>query len=996
MRSDKKRTRQLGELIEDATDRLRRGHDGSLRQQAADDSHEAAELQGLYSLLQGLNALAHEGSSRFAQNDVAVVLPTESALPVFDDFEVIREIGRGGMAIVYEAQQRTLGRRVALKVLPISMAMDGKKQRRFLHEAQAAAALTHPHIVPVYTVGSSQGCHYYAMRLIAGQSLAQFVGHLRQETAESRLWQCFRGRKQDTWWSLRRDNPPCRPITGSLGYANLVAWLGIQTAEALEYAHSAGIVHRDIKPSNLLVCDTGHLWVADFGLAFTSDIADLTNTGDIVGTLRYMSPEQLRAKPSTIDHRTDIYSLGLTLYELLTLSPAHPSGDRQELLNQIACYPPPCPRSVDPAIPRALSAVVVKAMAEKPDDRYVSAAAMAADLRRFLQHDPVSAKPHIWVEHAVKACRRKPNLMRVTLWGVPVLATVFLLCAQLFQARETARIADDRSQASRATANRQVKEIEQQLQHVGERLDHAHVAVDGMFATLIDELAKLPQSDEVQHVQVEKTLALYETLIAAKPSEHALRHDLAIGLNQLGEIHHRLGHISDSEESLRRASRLLWQLVASAPDEPSFQESLAENLKLQFHIYLDDVGRRCAAENLIRQRIELLRKLIRRVPSDLDYARELACSLTAYGELLTQLGQQTAAVEQFLQAQDVWWRICQQTSDPSRDTPQLVRSHQKLGDLRIRQMQWEQAAEQLREALRLCQDVTDDSDPLNLDNLVLIYQNLARLDCHSGDFWRAELHLHEAEEISRKLSQRSPAVIDYGYRLAEIEFDLSQVIRIQQRDLEARMMLDQSTRRLEQMCQGTKGGIKELLALARNEYLAGLVGYYAEDRTDARRRFRRAEEILESCHASFPAAGTAASQLAWLLVTCPDPSDSSPERAVELVRFALRREPWLALHWRTLGAAQYRNGEWDQAAIALEKACQLKQSIDGFDWFLKALVDERLGRCDEALHCYNEGVRWMQQSVWEQTLLIPLRNEANSALQSSSSTDAAHEHAASL
>ena len=186
----------------------------------------------------------------------------------------------------------------------------------------------------------------------------------------------------------------------------------MQAAEALEYAHSTGIVHRDIKPSNLLVGETGHLWVADFGLAFTSEIADLTNSGDVIGTLRYMSPEQLRAKPLASDHRTDIYSLGLTLYELLTLTPAHSSGDRQELLSRSQCYPPPSPRSIDPTIPRALSSIVVKAMAEKPDDRYATAGEMAEDLQRFLQHVRVSARPTFWMEHAVKACRRRPNLVR--------------------------------------------------------------------------------------------------------------------------------------------------------------------------------------------------------------------------------------------------------------------------------------------------------------------------------------------------------------------------------------------------------------------------------------------------------------------------------------------------------------------------------------------------------------------------------------------------------
>src|SRR5205085_5778169 len=164
----------------------------------------------------------------------------------------------------------------------------------------------------------------------------------------------------------------------------LAEW-GVQAAEALDHAHQAGIVHRDVKPANLMLDERGNLWVTDFGLAHVQHSeASLTRTGDLVGTLRYMSPEQALAKRVVIDHRTDVYSLGVTLYELLTLHPALDGRDRQELLRQIAFEEPPPPRRHNPAVPRELETVVLKAMAKEPADRYASAQELADDLRRFL------------------------------------------------------------------------------------------------------------------------------------------------------------------------------------------------------------------------------------------------------------------------------------------------------------------------------------------------------------------------------------------------------------------------------------------------------------------------------------------------------------------------------------------------------------------------------------------------------------------------------------
>jgi tetratricopeptide (TPR) repeat protein len=308
------------------------------------------------------------------------------------DFELVREIGRGGMGVVYEARQGSLNRKVALKVLGPGLGLTGRAVERFRHEAEAAARLHHTHIVPVYATGEQDGIHYYAMELIEGPSLDRVLRLLRSPTqpepaplAQTAAYDSDVGVAQEAGLgatSLSSGGP----------YFDTVARMVAGVADALDYAHRQGVIHRDVKPGNLLLSHDGRLSLNDFGLARMLEQPGMTMTGELVGTPLYMAPEQIAVGRVPIDHRTDVYSLGATLYEMLTLQPPFRGERREQVIAQVLHKEPPRPRRVNPRIPVDLETICLKALDKDPDRRYQSAGAMAEDLRRYLQRFTISAR----------------------------------------------------------------------------------------------------------------------------------------------------------------------------------------------------------------------------------------------------------------------------------------------------------------------------------------------------------------------------------------------------------------------------------------------------------------------------------------------------------------------------------------------------------------------------------------------------------------------------
>ena len=470
----------LNELAYEFAERFRQGERPSLTEYTGKHPELAAEIRDLFPALvviEQFGSVAGPATGPHAQTATS-----EGPAPrQLGEYRILREVARGGMGIVYEAVQESLGRHVALKVLPFQSLADANHLERFRREAQAAAKLHHTNIVPVFGVGEHEGVHYFAMQFIQGQPLNSVLHELKcrrqlrtpdagdpaeapssfpagrrnleltANLADGLRTGRFPG-KDEVHCDGPEDGPSHRvdpvdqssirpgsssamvsgdksdlSVQSDTRYFRSVARVGVQVAEALEYAHQQGIVHRDIKPSNLLLDTQGIVWVTDFGLAKAEGTDELTGPGDLLGTLRYMAPERFQGKA---DPRSDVYSLGLTLYEMVALRPAFAAAERAQLIERMLHAEPPRPRQLDVSIPRDLETLILKAIAKEPARRYQTAGELAADLQRFLADRPIKARRSTATEQFVRWCRRNPWLAGAII-AAAVLTTVLAIGSTL-------------------------------------------------------------------------------------------------------------------------------------------------------------------------------------------------------------------------------------------------------------------------------------------------------------------------------------------------------------------------------------------------------------------------------------------------------------------------------------------------------------------------------------------------------------------------------------
>lgn len=381
---------------------------------------------------------------------------------VFGSYRILKELGRGGMGVVYEAHDQAMDRRVALKVLSAGFAIDERSVERFRREARIVGKLRHPAVVAVYATGVEKGTPFIAMEYVEGETLEKILERkrpppsLRSKRASlvskaARLFSAStptvevapsskdpaaaeeEDQDEDDSWSPI----PSTTAAMDLSYCIRMAKTFAAVAEGLQHAHASNVIHRDLKPSNLMLDPDGNLRLLDFGLARLEGQDHLTRSGEIVGTPRYMSPEQAAAGRALVDHRTDIYSLGATLYELLTLRPPLEGKTAHEVLSQITHREPRSPRVLNPRIPRDLETIVMKCLRKNPTARYGTAEALAEDLKRFARGDPIHARPLSFGEKATRWARR--NAARMAACAV-ILLVLILAAKSWHDSRERRRL----------------------------------------------------------------------------------------------------------------------------------------------------------------------------------------------------------------------------------------------------------------------------------------------------------------------------------------------------------------------------------------------------------------------------------------------------------------------------------------------------------------------------------------------------------------------------
>jgi serine/threonine protein kinase/Flp pilus assembly protein TadD len=495
--------------------------------------------------------------------------------PRIEGYRVVDVLGQGGMGIVYRAVQTKLNRTVALKVLPAMVgSASPSAAARFRHEATAAARLHHTNIVPIYDFGESPDAYYYAMELISGQPLNVVIQRFAEQNASTlspaRFVEVLHAtvpQAKQTHASeesgIRTHGPDSSTMSSSMGrgrlyYQQVSRWVA-DAAEALHYAHGQRIIHRDIKPANLILSIDGRIMVTDFGLAKSEDEESVTMTGSLLGTVRYLSPEQAMAKRIAVDHRTDIYSLGATMYELLTFQPAFPGNDDKKILAAIIQKDPIPPRRIAPTIPQELQTICMKALEKAPDSRYGTAHELAEDLRRYLNDLPIVAKrPGLLRRTAKFAKRHKAAVVAV---AASALLLVFVgVSIRAYSQRETARAETLAAQAERLIA--QVEGLVEEglrLQAHGkwgeaEKKFHAALKLDPKHVRALGNLAIIKK--ESYNRDPERDPALLEEGITFCDRALALSPDHTALWNLNGVLLKKLGRYMDARASYAKATEL--------------------------------------------------------------------------------------------------------------------------------------------------------------------------------------------------------------------------------------------------------------------------------------------------------------------------------------------------------------------------------------------------------------------------------------------------------
>ncbi|MBM4093755.1 MAG: hypothetical protein FJ276_30760, partial [Planctomycetes bacterium] len=574
----------VDELADEFAQRLRDGQCPSIATYVEQYPQYAQEIRDVFPPIAMLERISRR--EQFDCEEAAWCREAgSSVIKQLGDYRIIREIGRGGMGVVYEAVQESLGRTVAVKVLTANAVSLPRQLKRFRREAQAAAKLHHTNIVPIFGVGESNGLNYYVMQYIDGVGLNEAAQVPQGD-----------GKPVSDNPTSRHGGSRTHEIARGCDRRNHAHWkrlagYGVQVARAVDYAHCRGVLHRDIKPANLLVDCQGTVWITDFGLAKVFGDEELTRSGDFCGTVRYMAPEQFEGRSAPA---SDIYSIGITLYELATGGPAFGESDPKQLIHRITRHCLPQPRSVNRSLPRELETIILKAAAHDDRHRYATAGELADDLQRFIDGEPIAARRASLAGRLYRWGRRNPALAMLTGLSVSLLLLVAVVASVGYLRVDEARrqaldLAKSEMQSSRELrqASRKANDESERAKREYERAeDNLRLAMQA-FEEIMESISSrgLPQLLDVELDEdappaspplitgadaelLQRFLAFYVAFAERNNAGAAVQRETAKAYQRIGDIRQRLGQFEQAVVAYDASLAIYDRIAVQDPADP--------------------------------------------------------------------------------------------------------------------------------------------------------------------------------------------------------------------------------------------------------------------------------------------------------------------------------------------------------------------------------------------------------------------------------------------
>jgi serine/threonine-protein kinase len=755
-------------------------------------------------------------------------------------YAVTRLHAQGGIGQVWLARDQDLGRVVALKELRSEFAGHADAWARFLAEARITGQLEHPGIVPVYELARhGDGAEpFYAMRFVGGRTLASAIRSYHEKRA-----------------------------AGAAGSAELRELLGafVSVCNAVAYAHSRGVIHRDLKGHNIVLGDYGEVIVLDWGLAKVlggadrevgpdlisagaQAIRDQTLQGAVLGTPQYMAPEQAEGRLDAVDRRSDVYSLGAILYEILAGEPPFTGVATEELLRRVIAEPPIPPRARVPTTPPGLNAVCLKALAKAPADRYTSVRDLAADVQRWLADEPISAWPEPW---SVRA-RRWAVRHRTGVSTAAAALLVALVC--LAVATSLLAAANGREQAAKQEAVVERDRALQQRDRADKNLASARKAVED-YCTHVAADSRLQQGDfhALRKQLLQTAVTFYLDFVKQKAGDPALQADHARAYQQLSVLRKTIGEAKDALVDCQQATGILERLVDQNAGNADFRHELARS-RTSLGNVLDDLGRRTEAEAQHRRALALWMQLAADFPQVPEYRLGLARSRIGLANMLAALGRGAVAEAEYRKALTLEEQLTMDWPHVEEYRRELARSRANLGLVLARRGRHADAETEYRTALTLQEQLAADSPrtPEYRVELSQSYNSLALLMSDLRRWADEETALRRAQPLQEQLTADFPLVPTYRQQLAVTHNNLGNALDELGRQADAQAEYHKALHLQEQLAAGFPHIPDYRQDLARSRINLGLLLARLARTTDADADYRKGLVLYEKLVADFP------------------------------------------------------------------------------------------------------------------------------------------------